>query len=74
MSLKVTYTRTRENHPLVCLDGGPFNGVDATPAQLFALADQLHSIAAIANLRPTTGRNWHPEVRVLEGSEKAVAV
>lgn len=60
--IKVTYTRTWDNKPLVVLDGGPFNGAERTPAQLRELAVYLEDIADRADRRPCTGKHWAPAV------------
>ncbi|KRC20191.1 hypothetical protein [Acidovorax sp. Root219] len=58
--LKAQYTRTTKHAPLVVLEGGPFNGMEATPAQLRALAELLNKVAAHAEARPCVGRMWAP--------------
>lgn len=60
--IRVTYTRTRFEKPLVVLDGGPFNGVEYTPEQLQAMVNQLLQIAALADQRPCTGKRWTQSV------------
>lgn len=64
--INATLTRTWDNKPLVTLDGGPFNGVERTPAQLRALAVALVRAASMAEARPTTGRHWAPKTVVLD--------
>lgn len=61
-AIKVTYTRTRNNEPLVQLDGGPLIDVERTPAQLRNMAAMLIRVANAAEARPTTGRHWAPVV------------
>ncbi|CAN7434988.1 hypothetical protein LJR118_002846 [Acidovorax sp. LjRoot118] len=58
--LKARYTRTAKHTPLVVLEGGPFNGMESTPAQLRALAALLNEVAAHAETRPCVGRLWAP--------------
>lgn len=58
--LKAHYTRTAKHAPLVVLDGGPFNGMEGTPAQLRELAALLIKVAAHAEARPCVGRLWAP--------------
>ena len=65
-TVQATLTRTWDNQPLVTLDGGPFNGVERTPAQLRALAATLVRTANLAQMRPTTGRHWAPQTVVLD--------
>lgn len=65
--IKVTYTRTRFNTPLVHLDGGPFIDGERTPDQLRELAVHLQDIAARADRRPCTGKHWAPAVDSYEG-------
>ncbi len=59
-ALKVTYTRSFDNRPLVDLDGGGFCGVTRTPAELREMAALLLKVADAAEARPTTGRHWVP--------------
>jgi len=62
--IKVTYTRTWDNKPLVQIDGGVFCDVERTPDQLRAMAAMLLKVADAGEARPTTGRHWSP-LRVL---------
>ena len=56
--LRVIYTRTHDNKPLVSLQGGPFNDFDAQPEQLRRLAAALMVVADTSESLPTTGRDW----------------
>lgn len=58
--IKVTYTRTWENKPLVQIDGGPFCDVERTPDQLRTMAAMLLKVADAGEARSTTGRHWVP--------------
>ncbi|MFY4035376.1 hypothetical protein ACOTJL_06535 [Achromobacter xylosoxidans] len=60
MKIKVTYTRTHDQRPLVVLDGGPFNDVELTLERLCALARALDEAAHVAERRPVKGRLWIP--------------
>lgn len=73
MSIKVTYTRTWENKPLAVIDGGPFCGVERTPAQLREMAAVLLKVADAAEARPVTGRNWFPGRVVLNAAGDEVS-
>lgn len=63
-----TLTRDRHAHPLVTLNGGPFNGVDIYPAELRRMAQQLLAVADIATKLPTGGKHWRPTT-VVVGNE-----
>lgn len=62
--IKVTYTRSNDDRPLVQLDGGVFCDVIRTPAELRVMAAMLLKVADVGEARPTTGRHWAP-LRVL---------
>ncbi len=66
MQIKVTYTRTRFEKPLVQLDGGPFIDAEYTPQGLRALAALLERAATAAEQRPCGGRHWLPGRVVLD--------
>jgi hypothetical protein len=59
-TIKVTYTRTFDNRPLVRIDGGCFNDVERTPDQLREMAAMLLKVADAGEARPLTGRHWMP--------------
>lgn len=58
--IEATLTRDRFNKPLVVIESPLGNGMEASPAQLRALADVLCRIADEADARPTTGRHFVP--------------
>ncbi|KOQ29476.1 hypothetical protein ABW38_10455 [Achromobacter xylosoxidans] len=60
MKIKVKYTRTHDQRPLVTLDGGPFVGVELTLERLHALAQMLDQVEHVAEHRPVKGRLWMP--------------
>lgn len=60
------FTRTHSETPLVVLEGGPFNGMEATPEQLLALAHTLARIATHSAERPCKGRRFLPQTRTYE--------
>lgn len=68
MPIRVIYTRTEKNRPLVHLDGGPFNGCDYTPDQLQALADWLLRIKASSLKQPLAGHYWQPATVQIDAS------
>ncbi|OGB19467.1 MAG: hypothetical protein A2W72_01525 [Burkholderiales bacterium RIFCSPLOWO2_12_67_14] len=72
-TIKVTYTRTWDNKPLVGIDGGPFCGVERTPAQLREMAAMLLRVADAGEARPTTGRHWVPGRVVLTAAGEEVS-
>lgn len=72
-TVKVTYTRSYDNRPLVQLDGGVFCDVIRTPAELRKMAAMLLKVADVGETRPTTGRHWMPERVVLTSEGEEVA-
>lgn len=67
--ITATLTRDRHAHPLVTLNGGPFNGVDFYPAELRRMAQKLIAIADMANRLPIGGKHWKPTTVTLETKE-----
>lgn len=62
-------TRCRHGQPLVQIDSQPFNGLEATPVELRALAQHLLTLADMATKTPTGGKHWTP-TRVQIGTAK----
>lgn len=61
MKINARFTRTFRETPLVSLEGGPFNGTEATPEQLIALANALTLIAQRAAKLPCQGKSFRPQ-------------
>lgn len=64
--LHVTLTRDRFDQPLVIVDSAIGNGLEASPAQLRALAAALCRAADEADLQPTKGRHFMPSRRAYD--------
>lgn len=65
-------TRCRHGQPLVELDSAPFNGMEARPDELRRMAQQLTTLADMADNLPTGGKYFSP-IKVCIGDEESVS-
>lgn len=60
MNIQALLTRCRHGNALVNLESQPFNGLEIRPADLRRMAQQLTSIADMADHLPLGGKHWKP--------------
>jgi hypothetical protein len=58
MTLTATLTRCHKGNPLIVLDDLPFHGLETTPGDLRALAQQLLAVADMAGKMPLSNKKW----------------
>jgi hypothetical protein len=69
-TIRAILTRCRHNHALVELDSSPFNGLEIRPADLRRMAQQLVTIADMAERLPLGGKHWQPTRVEVGGDER----